>query len=188
MIRILSEEFLHPNELEILIWLLDSGLDYYHFRKKNIEHSILIEFLENIPFQYKRKVVLHHPLSLNGFLYHHKSFERSTVNPVHSCSTHQLTEVKEYVRYYKHIFWSPVFDSISKLGYAKNTEIQLNAIPKLYHKQVIALGGVEPIKFAEIKQMGFSQIAVKGWFWNQQDYKQAWEKIQTTWQELEKRY
>ena len=183
MIRILSETYIHPKELEILIWLLDSGLDYYHFRKEHVEKKVLVQFLETIPEPYRNRVVLHHDLMIDGFLRHHKSTERSKHQNIHSCSVHTYAEAEIYVTCYDHIFWSPVFDSISKPGYSKNSGICVHKISPEYQSRLIALGGIEPLKFAQIKHMGFSQIAVKGWFWNQKDYKQAWRKIQTTWQE-----
>lgn len=189
MIRILSEEFIHDNELEILIWLLDSGLDYYHVRKVDVTEDVLIQFLNQIPIRYRDKIVLHHNLSIRGFLIHHKSTQRvAMVDKIHSCSVHHLTEALVYLPYYNHVFWSPVFDSISKLGYSKNTEIDLSSIKNTEKKKLIALGGIQPSKFTIVKTMGFSQIAIKGWFWNQVDYKQAWREIQTKWQELEKMY
>lgn len=190
MIKILSEEFMHADELDILIWLLDSGLDYYHVRKKTVSESELYSFLEKIPLTYRSQVVLHHPVSTLGFLNHHTSKERRKQSTnCHSCSVHSLSEVNTYKSHYPYLFWSPVFDSISKQGYKKNENINLLGLDNDLRKKLIALGGVEPAKFSEIKDMGFSHIAIKGWFWNRKgNYKQAWRDIQTTWQELEKKY
>lgn len=189
MIRILSEEHIQPNEVEILCWLLDSGLDYYHLRKVGEEREECINLLHQIPDMYRSRVVVHHDVSLHGFLYHHKSIERQQKSmQMHSCSAHQVEEVKTYLEYYNNVFWSPVFDSISKKGYLQNTTIDLSDFNPNLKKKVIALGGIQPSTFKVLKQMGFSQIAIKGWFWNQSDYKQAWKEIRTTWQELEKKY
>ena len=185
MIRILSETFIDKHELEIILWLLDAGLDYYHFRKEHIEKHVLIDFLSQIPNQYRAKIVLHHSLPISGFLKHHKAVDcKSENNQIHSCSAHTEEEVILYLPYYKHVFWSPVFDSISKVGYNQNKHINLLCLNETQRKQVIALGGIQPLRFKEVKQMGFSQVAIKGWFWNRKlNYKQAWREIQTSWQE-----
>lgn len=190
MIRIISEEHILPQELEILLWLLDSGLDFYHFRKRGIPQSELIAFLNQIPSNYRSQVVLHHHISLPGFLRHHNSAQRSLLSVnVHSCSVHEKIELFTYINQYQFVFWSPVFNSISKEGHLKNKSIQLSDVNDKLRNKLIALGGIEPSKFRLVKAMGFSHIALKGWFWNRKEtYKQAWIEIQTTWQELEKKY
>lgn len=189
MIRIISQEYIHPKEIEILCWLIDSGLDFYHFRKNNVCDTDCIAVLHRIPFAYRKNIVVHHHFNIDGFLYHHKSDERQYEHKnIHSCSAHQFDEVIDYLTFYNHVFWSPVFDSISKQGYFKNTTIDLGKVKPHLRPQLIALGGVQPSKFEMVKQIGFSQIAIKGWFWNEPNYKQAWREIRTTWQELEKTY
>lgn len=185
MIRIISEEFIDNQELEILLWLLDSGLDYYHFRKIDVSEVEIMYFLNNIPFSYRGRIVLHHNISIPGFLSHHKANAcQFANNNIHSCSVHSSTEALMYIPYYPNIFWSPVFDSISKQGYKQNEKICLLEMAQKHRKQFIALGGIQPSKFSLVKQMGFSQIAIKGWFWmRKMTYKQAWREIQTTWQE-----
>jgi len=190
MIRIISEEHMHKEELDILLWLLDSGLDFYHFRKQDVQQSDLIAFLNQIPQAYRSKIVLHHPISLPGFLRHHNAKQRGLNSAnIHSCSVHSKTELTTYINQYQFVFWSPVFDSISKDGYLKNENIQLSDLASEQKSKLIALGGIEPNKFKLASNMGFSHIALKGWFWNRKEtYKEAWIKIQTTWQELEKKY
>lgn len=183
-IRIVSDENVISKEKEIILWLLENGLDFYHFRKPKEDSKAIDGFLETIPFHYRKNIVLHHETKVLGFLSHHKQSEIVTgYTNTHSCSSHSKEEVEKNLKHYEHCFWSPVFDSISKQGYKANENISLDDFSEEDKKRIIALGGIEPSRFKELKAKGFKQIAIKGWFWNQPDYKIAWKEIKSKWQE-----
>lgn len=189
MLRIISDENRMNNEEDIIKYLLKNGLDYYHFRKPNWSLERKENFLNGISLRYRNRIVAHYNSSVLGVLIHHKSgkIERN-VEKKHSCSNHTLEEVEENLRNYENLFWSPVYDSISKSGYKGNSKICLGSFSEEDKKRIIALGGVEPSKFKDLKEKGFQQIAIKGWFWNQPDYKNAWQEIKNTWQKIERKY
>ncbi len=59
---------------------------------------------------------------------------------------------------------SPVYDSISKPGYKSHFNIRLMS-PVIRGKRVVALGGVTPDKFQELKEAGFIGGAMLGAAW-----------------------
>lgn len=66
---------------------------------------------------------------------------------------------------YDYITLSPIYDSISKAGYHSNFDI--NLLTPLLAKSlvpVIALGGVTPEKFPELKEAGFAGAAMLGYY------------------------
>lgn len=187
MIRCFSTENNYPKEEEIIRFLLDNGLDFYHLRKDNWYKEDFELFVSGFNREEQQKIVCHFPEKIGDCLIHHSVQNKKKEGQFHSCSNHHLEEVLESVKNYENLFWSPVFDSISKDNYSANESIDLEKIPSKLRKRIIALGGVEPSKFKELKERGFSQIAIKGWFWNQKDYKKAWQEIQNRWQELERK-
>lgn len=66
---------------------------------------------------------------------------------------------------YDYVTLSPIYDSISKAGYRSNFDIDLLA-PLLAKSNipVIALGGVTPEKFQELKDAGFAGAAMLGYY------------------------
>jgi thiamine-phosphate pyrophosphorylase len=189
MIRIVSDESFLKDEKEIIQWLFENGLDYFHLRKSDWAKEDYGTFVSNFSVNDQQKMVCHFPKKIMGCLIHHKSFQTlEENNGFHSCSNHSIEDVKRNLKNYENCFWSPVFDSISKSGYKGNQKICLDRFSEEDKKRIIALGGIEPSRFATVKEKGFSQIAIKGWFWNQPDYKKAWLEIKNTWQELEKKY
>jgi thiamine-phosphate pyrophosphorylase len=174
-------------ENETINYLFQNGLDFYHLRKPNWNKEDFANFTKEFDSFIQKKIVCHFPEKIGDCLIHHSVQNKKKEGQFHSCSDHRLEEVLESQKNYENLFWSPVFDSISKDNYSANESIDLEKIPSKLRKRIIALGGVEPSKFKELKERGFSQIAIKGWFWNQKDYKKAWQEIQNRWQELERK-
>jgi thiamine-phosphate pyrophosphorylase len=68
------------------------------------------------------------------------------------------------------IFLSPIFNSISKVGYKSNfpeQELaeQMRNIPPDYKIRIIALGGITPQNIAQLQHLGFGGVAVIGSLW-----------------------
>ncbi|KAF5841151.1 thiamine phosphate synthase superfamily [Dunaliella salina] len=95
---------------------------------------------------------------------------------VQSTSLHSLEDLQGGKARYgalDYAFLSPIFDSISKKGYAaaKFDPVQLRTLLQEHGKQlpVIALGGISAENCLQALDMGFQGVAVLGSIWEAQD-------------------
>ena len=98
-----------------------------------------------------------------------------------SISCHSFEEVIESRHFCDYLFFSPVFDSISKPGYEHGfTHEQLNnARDKgIIDERVVALGGITIEQIPLIREYGFGGIAILGALWNrffdEKDLEKLW--------------
>lgn len=161
------------DEARLITLMLTGGISRVHIRKPHASASEVAALIESVPQN------LHCRLSLH---YHHELIERfpevwphlNSRNPLppagcrnfsRSChSFEELTILPEA----SYSFLSPVFDSISKSGYAST--FSANTLRKacsdgIIDRKVIALGGVTPEKFPELKSYGFGGAAMLGYLW-----------------------
>lgn len=79
----------------------------------------------------------------------------------------KLSSISESKKKFEYVFLSPIYDSISKIGHSGNFgNRSLKKFVQLSKSPVIALGGVEPDKFEECKELGFDGVAILGFVWN----------------------
>lgn len=85
-----------------------------------------------------------------------------------SYSAHSMDEIHDLEFDTDYVFLSPIFDSISKVGYkSKFNDLEsLKVNLKNSKTKVIALGGVKTGNESFLKENGFSGIARLGDFWN----------------------
>jgi len=190
------------NEASILNALFACGLEVFHLRKPTYTKAKTEALIEAIDQQYRNRVVLHHryPLAMDYRLrgihftgnfirdcfpkledwYQEAKQYHMTV----SASKHQLAALKSLEVSYDYVFLSPIFDSISKIGYKSNfADLESVANYRAYTK-VVALGGVTVDKIDQLKRMKFDGAAVLGSIWQAPDkavqafmaLKAAWEK------------
>ena len=84
---------------------------------------------------------------------------------VRSRSCHSIPEAVEAVGY-DYVTLSPMYDSISKTGYAAAFDVrdaQLRSLTAA--RRTIALGGVTPERFGELADAGFAGAALSGFLW-----------------------
>lgn len=82
-----------------------------------------------------------------------------------STSVHSVnTLVSEKLAPFDYIFCAPVFDSLSKPGYAANQEWQ-SALPETPGIEKIALGGISPDKMLNLSNWGFDGVGFSGYLW-----------------------
>lgn len=158
-------------EADVINDLCDSGLvDYIHIRKPDADIRQVRELLKKLSSSSIRQVKLHDCFDLT------KEFDvcgvhlnsRCSVAPS-SCksistsfhSVDELTAVDDY----DYVTLSPIYDSISKAGYTSSFNLD-TLYDKIYGKPVIALGGVTPSKFKELKDKGFAGAAMLGYAWS----------------------
>ncbi|WP_300726749.1 thiamine phosphate synthase [uncultured Bacteroides sp.] len=163
-------------EDKILTTLFDEGLDILHLRKPDTAPVYAERLLTLIPEKYRKRIVVHghfylkEEYNLRGIHLNH----RNPVAPENysgqiSTSCHTLEEVQEQKPKFDYVFLSPIFDSISKEGYASNfTPEQIRAAVKngIIDKHVMALGGIDEGNILQIKDYGFGGAAILGGLWS----------------------
>lgn len=84
-----------------------------------------------------------------------------------SFSGHGFSEIQHLPFETSYVFLSPIFDSISKVGYRSKFEDKtiLADFLRTIDKRIIALGGIDYAKIEECKQLGFDGYAMLGSIW-----------------------
>lgn len=85
-----------------------------------------------------------------------------------SYSAHGFTEIQTLNFRTDYVFLSPIFDSISKVGYASafNDAEILSAFLSTINRKIIALGGIDNTRIPQCEQLGFDGYAILGSIWN----------------------
>ena len=167
-------------EDKIITTLSDEGLDYLHLRKPDTAPVYAERLLTLIPEKYRKRIVVHGHFYLKEE-YNLKGIHLNHRNPIApdnytgqiSTSCHSLEEVKEKKNNFDYVFLSPVFDSISKQGYAAEytpEQIRQAAKDGIIDKRVIALGGIDEDNILQVKDYGFGGAAILGGLWNKFDF------------------
>jgi hydroxymethylpyrimidine kinase/thiamin-phosphate pyrophosphorylase len=173
-ITITSPEFL-SGEAIFIDKLFSQGLDLLHLRKPEASLEAYNQLLIQIPEQWHSRIVLHE---------HFKLAEEYKLHGIHlnrrcsqvpdsfrgsiSCSCHTLGEVKKQKDSKDYVFLSPIFDSISKVGYHaafSPTSLKQAAIENIIDEKVIALGGITANNISLVKEWHFGGVAFLGDIW-----------------------
>jgi thiamine-phosphate pyrophosphorylase len=185
-----------PHEPALLTRLLAAGLRRLHLRKPGWPAAQVETLIKALPAQFYPRLVLHgHPelvrryclggLHLTG-QQRAATVRRPALLPGQTLSTsfHSLAEISQHRRRYDYVFLSPIFDSISKEGYASGfnlTEVQLHLRPLAaragYRPQVLALGGVTAENIELLEPAGFAGAAVLGTIWQSPDPVAAFHRL-----------
>ena len=164
---------LSGEEAEAIKLYLDSGaVDIFHIRKPDAEESYVRSLLKAIPSRLHGRLMLHSHFNLFGEFslrgVHRKTESAAIAAPAVSRSCHILDELlangEENLEY---SFLSPIFDSISKPGYASSFDIDSDSVRSAVRKlRVIALGGVKPQFFKKLFDTKFAGAALLGYLWS----------------------
>lgn len=159
--------------------LFHAGLEILHLRKPDASVEEIEQLLHQLPAQYRERIVIHEHFQL-AITYGLKGIHlnrRNSQAPVGytghiSCSCHSFEEVVQYKSSCNYVFLSPIYDSISKTGYAsaftyKNLQEAQQA--GIIDSQVIALGGINCDHLPEISSLGFGGAALLGDIWQRTD-------------------
>lgn len=176
LIVITHPQFL-PDESLLIRCAIDAGADYMHLRKPQASCGELEKLLQQIPVEYHNCIVLHdwHELSqhyaVGGIHINARNNKVSTQRPDVrlSRSCHTLEEVAQHKTLYEYLFLSPIYDSISKVGYkAAFTHEQLMqaSTSGIIDHRVIALGGISAANIERTMQYRFGGVAIMGCLWN----------------------
>lgn len=173
-ITITSPEFL-SGEAIFIDKLFSQGLDLLHLRKPEASLEAYKRLLLQIPKHWYSRIVLHehfalaekfglHGIHLNRRCSQVPDSFRGSI----SCSCHTLEEVKKQKASKDYVFLSPIFDSISKVGYHaafSPTLLKQAAVENVIDEKVIALGGITAKNIPLVKEWHFGGVALLGDIW-----------------------
>jgi thiamine-phosphate pyrophosphorylase len=177
---VLSKNVAVENEAQIINNLFANGLEHLHLRKPEISKDELADLLRQIEPAYCERIALHqfHDLAeefgirrLHFTTAHRKRVGQNELLKYReagytlSTSVHSWTEIKE-LENFNASFYSPVFDSLSKPGYAGTLTNDFK-LEDDYKDRLIALGGISIENIMQTKIMGFRAAAVLGAVWNE---------------------
>ena len=161
-----------PDEASFLHRLFVHGVDIVHLRKPGATAEECARLLDDLTSDDRRRIVIHdffelaEPYGLKGI---HLLARRSTVPDGYeghvSRSCHSLEEVKRYKDVCDYVFLSPIFDSVSKQGYASaftDATLRQASCDGIIDHKVVALGGVTPDKIDYLQQLNFGGAAMLG--------------------------
>lgn len=174
LIVITTPDFL-MNEAELLRVLFENGLYRLHLRKPGASAAELSFLLDRIPAQWHPRIVIHDHYeladryALAGIHLNRRNIQHQNGRNPYSCSCHSFAEITRYSEQVAgYVFLSPLFDSISKIGYKSGfTELELRHAFEVgvLHDRVIALGGINKNNISSVRSLGFGGVAVLGALW-----------------------
>lgn len=173
-------------EMETLTSLFEAGLERFHLRKPNYSTQQMREYLNRVPAKYYNRIVIHshHELCLRYKLagihltgkhkkqkywltwLRNKYLKMRLPELEITTGFHTLGSLAEDQNKYAYVFLSPVFDSISKIGYRSTfNEDSLAKVVRGAKTKVFALGGVDEDKIERASELGFYGVALLGSIW-----------------------
>lgn len=174
-IVITEPQFIH-NEAAIIARLLRWGADLVHIRKPEAAAKDVESLIKAIPTELHNRLVLHDCFELSAYFALHGLHlnRRNSALPDGfqgsvSRSCHTLEEVERHKPMCDYVFLSPIFNSISKQGYASTFAPQTLLEAKeqgIIDEKVFALGGITADKIEETKRYGFGGAALLGDVWS----------------------
>ena len=175
-----EQEFSHINEM------LREGLECFHLRKPDYSKEDYLKALQQIKPSYLRRLMLHDHFELaakynvkgihiKGSFLSNKDIDVPVLiktakkrGLLISTGVHDAEDLKQVPKGVDCVFWSPVFDSISKPGYKGNIDLKqaaviLNSIEQ--KAKIVALGGIDLENIHAVGEAGFDGAAVLGAIW-----------------------
>ena len=166
------------NDALLIIGLLEKGIDIVHLRKPDADISQCRKILAELPESIRNKIIIHdfpelyYEFDLKG-IHVNKNVTSlpSDYTGFKTRSCHSLDEIIAHRNNFNYLFLSPIFDSISKVGYSSafSHEVLLQAAHDgIIDERVIALGGVSLDKLPYLKSLNFGGAAMIGAIYNTQ--------------------
>ena len=162
--------------------LIMKGIDIIHLRKPESDINECRNILRELSADERAKIIIHdYPglydeYSLKGI---HINKNVTTLplgyKGFKTRSCHSFEEIIKYKNEFDYLFLSPIFDSISKVGYKSNfkhEELLEASKNGIIDKKVIALGGVRFEKLPYLKVLNFGGVALSGAIYNTDSIKQ----------------
>ena len=168
----ITKPYCENEEAAFIRRLFESGFDIVHLRKPEADINYCRALLEKLTEEEQRKIIVHD---------YHILYEEFSLKGIHinknvttlpkdyqgfkTRSCHSLKEVKMYKNDFDYVFLSPIFDSISKVGYksAFDEDVLRKASEEgIIDEKVVALGGVTFDKIPYLKELNFGGAAMMG--------------------------
>lgn len=178
---VITPENPFDGETEQIRRVIECGVFRLHLRHPKADEQTLRGIIEGLSAEERKKIVLHDcynlvkEYDLGGAHLNGRHPELASICTSRSC--HSLEEVAASLGIgqtqgisptMEYCFLSPIFDSISKVGYASNftPEVLLQAKESgIINENVIALGGITVDKLDLVRQYGFGGVAILGSAW-----------------------
>lgn len=147
--------------------LLDGGFAYVHLRHPAADEATMRRLIEAIPARLRPRLRLHdhHRLAAEYATGVHFN-GRNPYRPGHpmpaSASCHTLADVAAAPLTLDYVTLSPIYSSISKVGYEGAFTPGPELREAIKGRRVVALGGVTPAKLAALRASGFAGAAMLG--------------------------
>lgn len=191
LIAITSERNI-VGEINDINALFDAGLPLLHIRKPGHTSEEVKNMLNAIPGDFHPKIVIHsHYELLRDFNLKgahlpeevRKKGELSGIRKIVSTSFHNIGDIVTEKMNFEYIFFSPVFQSISKKGYLPAIEPEaikafFNSTEGSAKPPIIALGGITDATILQARDMGFQGAAFIGYIWEHHDPVAQLKKLQ----------
>lgn len=170
---------LFEGEADTIIAMMSRGLETLHLRKPNVSDEGIERLICAIPPHLRNRLVLHSAFHL-AERYGLRGIHLNSRHPLPpqgyngpiSRTCHSLSEVERCKGECDYVTLSPIFDSISKRGYAAaftREQIEQARRAGIIDQSVIALGGIDESNIASIAEMGFGGAGLLGAVWNTPD-------------------
>ena len=201
MLIVLTSDTTVPNEAEILNTLFAEGLEILHLRKPDLDQDGYAELLKQVRPEYRNRIMIHqyHDLvtefglrgahlqeqpryDLGEELEEYISRFRESGYSV-SSSYHSKEEVTENGHLFEYVLLSPVFGSISKIGYEGKGFDVLD----ITEANVIGMGGINEETIPKTYALGFAGVAVLGGVWSRKNPVAAFRELQSADQSVVKK-
>lgn len=182
---VISSPIAIANEIEVIQNLFQEGMNRFHIRKPNLSIYEVEKFVKAIGLEYLDKMVFHNFSLENCRCPNHHISDWQNVDcnlfqeKRRSTSTHAIVEFNQLSKEWEYAFLSPVFESISKEGYGKNSTI-LDTITNRtnFNTKLIALGGIKENNIKIALDSGFDSVALLGTIWLQEKPIQKFKQCQ----------
>lgn len=172
---VISDAAFFKDEADLINQLFENGMSILHLRKPGGDIANYARLISSIVPAYHNRIALHqfHELVKDFPLIqrlHYPEYNRNngmTYDKKHTLSTsiHHLDKLEDLVDF-DYTFYGPVFDSLSKPGYAGLSAEALKLPQTNNRTKLIALGGIDVERVQQVKRMGFDGMAVLGSVWN----------------------
>ena len=176
MIVISNPQFI-SNEIAIINSLFNDGLEVLHLRKPEADVLEMSKFISQIDNRFHSQIMIHsHYELLNSFNLRGIHFTEKTkcrqdefanVTCKKSRTVHELADLNLVKSFIDYVFLSPLFPSVSKVGYSKqwNFEEMKRDLYRKRNFEIVALGGITLDNMKQIRELGFNDFALLGSIW-----------------------
>ncbi len=163
--------YFYPGEGEDIVNALTArGFKRVHIRKPGCTPEEIQTLIDTIPRELRQRISLHDCLDLaeenriGGVHLNHRNPAPPAgwSGPI-SRSIHSVDEIPSVDHRFSYAFLSPIFPSISKVGYS--TDFDLEELRHMITPKIYALGGVTYARLHELEKAGFAGAAMLGSAW-----------------------